>query len=65
MFNDGQPGRATDEHRMSLPSILISLLNTYAGLATAIAGFALDSTVLVLAGMILVGSAAVLVNGMA
>jgi hypothetical protein len=47
MFNDEQPGWATDERRMSLASILISLLNTYAGLATAIAGFALDSTVLV------------------
>jgi NAD(P) transhydrogenase beta subunit len=65
MFNDEQRGWAADERRTSLASILISLLNTYAGLATAIAGFVLDSTTLVVAGMILVGSAVVLVNGMA
>jgi NAD/NADP transhydrogenase beta subunit len=65
MFNGEQRGWATDERRTSLASILISLLNTYAGLATAIAGFVLDSTTLVVAGMILVGSAVVLVNGMA
>jgi len=65
MFNGEQRGLATDEGRMSLASIFVALLNTYAGLATAIAGFALDSTVLVLGGMILVGSAAVLANFMA
>jgi hypothetical protein len=65
MFNAEQREWAIDERRTSLTSILIALLNTYAGLATAIAGFVLDNTALVVAGMKLVGSAAVLVNGMA
>jgi hypothetical protein len=65
MFNAEQREWAIDERRTSLTSILIALLNTYAGLATAIAGFVLDNTALVVVGMILVGSAAVLVNGMA
>jgi len=60
MFNDEQRGWASGR-RISLASILISLLSTYAGLSTAIAGFALDSAALVLAGIIVVGSAAVLV----
>jgi acyl dehydratase len=62
-FNAEQREWAIDECRTSLTSILIPLLNTYAGLATAIAGFVLDNTALVVAGMILVGSAVVLVNG--
>ena len=60
MFNDEQRGWASGR-RISLASILISLLSTYAGLSTAIVGFALDSAALVLAGIIVVGSAAVLV----
>ncbi len=36
--------------------VVISLLNTYAGLSTAVAGFVLDKTVLVIGGLILVGS---------
>jgi NAD/NADP transhydrogenase beta subunit len=65
MFNAEQREWTIDERRTSLTSILIPLLNTYAGLATVIAGFVLDNTALVVAGMILVGSAVVLVNGMA
>jgi NAD(P) transhydrogenase beta subunit len=62
MFNGEQPGLATDERTMSLVPILISLLNTYAGLSTAVAGFVLDNTVLVVVGFLLVGSASVLAH---
>jgi NAD/NADP transhydrogenase beta subunit len=65
MFNAEQREWTIDERRTSLTSILIPLLNTYAGLATVIAGFVLDNTALVVVGTILVGSAVVLVNGMA
>ena len=50
-----------DERGGSLAPVVISLLNTYAGLASAVAGFALDTTALVVGGVILVVSASVLV----
>jgi NAD(P) transhydrogenase subunit beta len=45
--------------------VVLSLINTYVGLSVAVAGFVLDNTVMVVAGVILVGSAWVLVNVMA
>jgi NAD(P) transhydrogenase beta subunit len=62
MFNGEQRGLATDERRMSLAPIFIALLNTYAGLSTAVAGFVLNSTAMVVVGMLLVGSGAVLIR---
>jgi hypothetical protein len=62
MFNGEQRGLATDERRISLAPFVISLLSTYAGLSTAVAGFVLDNTVLVVAGFLLVVSGSVLVN---
>jgi hypothetical protein len=62
MFNVEQRGLATDERSVSLVPVVITLLNTYAGLSAAVAGFVLDSTVMVVAGMLLVGSASVLIR---
>ena len=62
MFNADQRGLATDERRVSMVPIVISLLITYAGLSAATAGFVLDSTVMVVAGMVLVGSASALIR---
>jgi hypothetical protein len=65
MFNAEQRGLATDEHSVSLVPVVISLLNIYAGLSLAVAGFVLDNTAMVVAGIILVGSGPVLIKLMA
>lgn len=61
MFKGEERGSATDERRKLAP-IFIALVNTYAGLSTGVAGFVLDKTVLVVVGVILVGSSSILVN---
>ncbi len=55
----------TDEPNVPWVPVVLSLINTYVGLSVAVAGFVLDNTVMVVAGVILVGSARVLVNVMA
>ena len=55
----------TDEPNVPWVPVVLSLINTYVGLSVAVAGFVLDNTVMVVAGVILVGSAWVLVNVMA
>ena len=55
----------TDEPNVPWVPVVLSLINTYVGLSLAVAGFVLDNTVMVVAGVILVGSAWVLVNVMA
>ena len=55
----------TDEPNVPWVPVVLSLINTYVGLSVAVAGFVLDNTVMVGAGVILVGSARVLVNVMA
>jgi hypothetical protein len=62
MFNVEQFGSDADERAGSLAPVVISLLNTYAGLASAVAGFVLDVTALVVGGMILVVSASVVIR---
>jgi hypothetical protein len=62
MFNGEQRGSVTDEGRPSLASMLIWLLNTYAGLSTAVAGFVLNKTELVVIGLLLVMSGSTLAN---
>ncbi|MDT5186060.1 MAG: transhydrogenase beta subunit [Mycobacterium sp.] len=62
MFNVEQRTSEADERGGSLVLVVISLLNTYAGLSSAVAGFVLDSMVMVVAGMLLVGSASVLIR---
>jgi NAD(P) transhydrogenase subunit beta len=54
-----------DEPNVPWVPVVLSLINTYVGLSVAVAGFVLDNTVMVVAGVILVGSAWVLVNVMA
>jgi hypothetical protein len=55
MFDDGeQRARVPDEDRRSLALILVALLSIYTGLSTAVAGFVLDITELVIAGLVLV-----------
>jgi len=66
MFNgEQQGGLTTDEPSVPWVPVVLSLINTYVGLSVAVAGFVLDNTVMVVAGVILVGSAWVLVNVMA
>jgi NAD/NADP transhydrogenase beta subunit len=65
MFSAQRRGLTADEHSTSPLLVVISLLNTYAGLSTAVAGFVLDKTAMVIAGVILVGSGSVLVSVMA
>ena len=65
MFNGEQGGLTTDEPNVPWVRVVLSLINTYVGLSVAVAGFVLDNTVMVVAGVILVGSAWVLVNVMA
>jgi H+-translocating NAD(P) transhydrogenase subunit beta len=65
MFNGEQGGLRTDEPNVPWVPVVLSLINTYVGLSVAVAGFVLDNTVMVVAGVILVGSARVLVNVMA
>jgi NAD(P) transhydrogenase subunit beta len=65
MFNGEQGGLMTDEPNVPWVPVVFSLINTYVGLSVAVAGFVLDNTVMVVAGVILVGSAWVLVNVMA
>ena len=65
MFNGEQGGLMTDEPKVPWVPVVLSLINTYVGLSVAVAGFVLDNTVMVVAGVILVGSAWVLVNVMA
>ena len=55
----------TDQPNVPWVPVVLSLINTYVGLSVAVAGFVLDNTVMVVAGVILVGSAWVLVNVMA
>jgi hypothetical protein len=62
MFTAERRGLATDERSVSLVPVVISLLNTYAGLSAAVAGFVFDSTMMVVVGTILVGSASVLIR---
>jgi len=62
MFNGEQRGLAGDERRISLAPLLIWLATAYAGLSTAVAGFVLDNTALVVVGGILVCSGSVLAN---
>jgi hypothetical protein len=62
MFNIEQRGLTTDEPNVSMVPVVTSLLTTYAGLSTAVAGLVLDKTALVIAGLILVGSAAMLIR---
>ena len=54
MFNGEQRARVPDEDRRSLALILVALLDIYAGLSTAVVGFVLDITELVIAGLVLV-----------
>jgi NAD(P) transhydrogenase beta subunit len=65
MFNGEQGGLTTDEPNVSWVKVVVSLINTYAGLSVAVAGLVLDNTVMVVAGVILVGSSSVLVKVMA
>src|SRR5882757_447005 len=60
MFNVEQRASDADEPGRSLVPVVISLLNTYAGLSLAVAGLVLDTTTLVVGGTILVVSASVL-----
>jgi len=60
MFNGEQGGLTTDEPNVPWVPVVLSLINTYVGLSVAVAGFVLDNTVMVVAGVILVGSARVL-----
>jgi hypothetical protein len=62
MFNTEQRGLVVGFRRLSLTPVLIALLTAYAGLSTAVAGFVLDSTAMVVVGLVLVGSGRVLVN---
>ena len=62
MFNVEQRGLTTDEPKMSPVPVVISLLSTYAGLSTAVAGFVLDNTAMVVAGLLLVASASVMIR---
>jgi hypothetical protein len=62
MFNVERRGLATDKSSVSLAPVVISLLNTYAGLSLAVVGFVLDSTAMVVAGIFLVASASVLIR---
>src|SRR5262245_265150 len=54
MFNGEQRVRVPNEDRMSLALIIVAALEIYAGLSTAVAGFVLDITALVIAGLLLV-----------
>jgi hypothetical protein len=62
MFNVEQRGLTTDEHNVSMAPVVISLINTYAGLSAGLAGFVLDSAAMVIGGLLLVGSASVLIR---
>jgi hypothetical protein len=63
LFNVDQHALEADGCRdSSVATAVISLLNTYAGLSLAIAGFVLDEMVLVIGGLILVVSASVLIR---
>jgi NAD/NADP transhydrogenase beta subunit len=57
MFNIEQRASDADKPGRSLAPVVISLLNTYAGLSLAVAGLVLDTTALVVGGLILVVSA--------
>ena len=61
MFNVERRASDADEPGRSLAPVVISLLNTYAGLSLAVAGLVLDTTALVVGGLFLVVSAAVLI----
>jgi NAD(P) transhydrogenase subunit beta len=50
---------ATEERSVSLVPVVTSLLNAYAGLSAAVAGFLLDNTAIIVVGMMLVGSGSV------
>jgi hypothetical protein len=58
-FTAEQRGLATEEPSVSLVPVVTSLLNTYAGLSAAVAGFVLDNTAIIVVGMMLVGSGSV------
>src|SRR5829696_6005800 len=62
MFNVEQRGLTSAESDVSVAPVVISLLNTYAGLSTAVSGFVLDKTALVIGGLVLVGSASMLIR---
>ena len=62
MFNVEQRASEADERGGSLAPVVISLLSTYGALSSAVAGFVLDKTAFVIGGMILVGSASVLIR---
>ena len=65
MFTAEQRESVVAKHGVSLAPVLVSLLNIYAGLSAAVAGFVLDNTVMIVGGIILVGSSSVLVSLMA
>jgi NAD/NADP transhydrogenase beta subunit len=62
MLNVEQLGPEADERGGSLTPVVISLLSTYTGFASAVAGLVLDMTTLVIGGMILVVSASVVIR---
>ena len=62
MFNAEQRASDADQSGRSLAPIVISLLNTYAGLSLAVAGLVLDTTALVVGGLILVVSASMVIR---
>jgi NAD/NADP transhydrogenase beta subunit len=61
MFTAEQPRFTAHERGLPLVPVVIALLNTYAGLSLAVAGFVLD-TAMIVAGMILVGSGSMLIR---
>jgi hypothetical protein len=62
MFNGEQRGPASYEGTLSLAPMLVWIVIVYAGLTTAVAGFVLDVTVLVVAGGFFVCSGSALAN---
>ena len=62
MFNVQRRALEAGGREGSVAPVVIALLSTYAGLSSAVAGFVLDKPALVIGGMILVGSASVLIR---
>ena len=61
MFTDGQRLGA-DERGASLVPVLVSLLTTLGGMCSAAAGFVLDNTAMMFAGMVVGGIGSVLIQ---
>ncbi|MDT5102767.1 MAG: transhydrogenase beta subunit [Mycobacterium sp.] len=62
MFTAKQPRLTAHERGLPLVPVVIALVNTYAGLSLAVAGFVLDNTAMIVAVMILVGSGSMLIR---